>query len=98
MNVASVPAKSARQCWPFPVFHGECLCQTEQAFGQTRGGFSICAAEALCGSAGGAAQQRRFFSWAFPDRNPEFRRFPRRELRQNITTEAFSGGGRSVSC
>jgi len=45
MNVAWAPAKSARQCWPIPVFHRECLRQTEQAFGQTREGFSICAAE-----------------------------------------------------
>lgn len=52
---AWIPAKSARQCRPFPVFHGECLCQTEQAFGQTREGFSISVAEVSCRGAAGAA-------------------------------------------
>ena len=58
---AWIPAKSARQRGPFPVFHGECLCQTEQAFGQTREGFSISAAEVSCRDAAGAAQQHRSF-------------------------------------
>jgi hypothetical protein len=64
------------------------LCQTEQAFGQMRGGFSICAAEVSCGSAEGAAQQRRFFSWAFPDSDPEFRGFPQRK----VTTKYYDRG------
>jgi hypothetical protein len=38
---AWIPAKSAGKFKPFPVFHGECLCQTEQAFGQTREALSI---------------------------------------------------------
>jgi hypothetical protein len=58
---AWIPAKTARECRPFPVFHGECLCQTEQAFGQTREGFSIFAPEVSCRGAAGAAQQRRSF-------------------------------------
>lgn len=56
-----IPAKSARECRPFPVFHSECLCQTEQAFGQTREGFSICAAEVSCRDAASAAHQRHSF-------------------------------------
>jgi hypothetical protein len=89
---AWIPSKSARQCRPFPVFHGECLFQTEQAFGQTREGFSICATEVSCCCVAGEAQQRRFFSKTFPDRDRNSTKFPNEKLRQNVTTEAFSGG------
>src|SRR5581483_4188920 len=80
-----IPAKAAGESGPFPVFQGECLCQTDQAFGQTRGeAISIHSADVLYRS---AAQQRR----SFPGRSlkgtgipPEF---PNEKLRQNCSRE-----------
>ena len=95
---AWIPTKSARQCRPFPVFHGECLCQTEQAFGQTREGFSIYAAEVSCWSRRGRGATASLFSLRFPERDGNSTEFLNEKLRQNVTTEAFSGGIGSVSC
>jgi len=54
---------------------------------QTRWGISATGGRSVAG----AAQQRRFFSWAFPDRDRNSTEFSNEKLRQNVTAEAFSG-------
>lgn len=89
---ARIPAKSARKCRPFPVFHGECVFRQNRRSVKRGNGLSIYAAEVSCRSRRGRGETASLFSLRFPDRDRNSTEFLNEKLRQNVTTEAFLGG------
>jgi hypothetical protein len=56
-----IPAKSAEECWPFPVFHGECVFRQNRRSVKRGKGSRYMPLRCHAKTATGAAEQRRSF-------------------------------------